>query len=54
MDIKKIAVERITQDILSGWVNPGVRNQQVVIDAAKKWAEDACDYILGMHEAANN
>jgi hypothetical protein len=53
MDIKKIVVEQLAQDILSGWVNPGVRDQEVVVAAARKWAEDAYDYIESMKAAGN-
>lgn len=48
MDIKKIVVERLTQDLLGAFVTPLARDQQVVIDACRSWAEEAYDYIESM------
>jgi hypothetical protein len=48
MDIKKIIVDQITQDVLGAFVNPMVRDQDIVIAAARKWASDTYDYIESM------
>lgn len=50
MDVKKVVVEQMAREVLTGWVNPLVRDQEAIIKAARAWAGEMYDYIESMQK----